>query len=112
MPLSVTYPEVKCSRKCHRPFAFPSSSAPQPRAAVASERIHEAPPLDVPWPFRHVRETPTVAATSETMQSRDRGPPITLAQAYWLGRIPSFACNLPTRGLRLAYSPTSVARQS
>ena len=26
--------------------------------------VNEAPPLDVPWPFRHVQETPTVGAMS------------------------------------------------
>ena len=41
---------------------------------------------------------PNKPVRSKTMQSRDRGPPITLAQAYWLGRIPSFACNLPDKG--------------
>ena len=41
------------------------SLARHPRSVAVNELVNKAPPLDVPWPFRHVRETPTVGAMSQ-----------------------------------------------
>jgi hypothetical protein len=63
MPLSVTRTEVKCLRKASQTIRPVSASlARHPRSVAVNELVNKAPPLDVPWPFRHVRETPTVGA--------------------------------------------------
>src|SRR5215469_16912615 len=101
MPLSVTYPEVKCSRKCHADYSRFRAVRPENRVSRWSMNAFMKHTLGCALAL----STRSGAAYSrcdvcinrfetKMMLSRDRDPPITLAPAYWLGRIPSFAHNL------------------